>query len=113
MHEEIKKLVALMRRIKAENFKEPASYPSMKLPEEMFEAVKAYARDAVRAGVDTDDKTVRDTHIDEITADVQAHFAEQFPDSVAQLNEVYVQTGEVLLSAGCCWTKASAWTAAV
>ena len=86
-HEEVKKLVAFIRNIKAENFKEPASYPSMKVPEEMMEAVKAYARDRVRAAVDTDDKTVRDTRIDEITADVQAHFAEQYPDSVAQLNE--------------------------
>ncbi|MEA5039838.1 MAG: polyribonucleotide nucleotidyltransferase [Clostridiaceae bacterium] len=86
-HEEIKKLVTFIRNIKAENFKEPASYPSMKLPEEMLEAVKAYARDAVRAAVDTDDKTVRDARIDEITADVQAHFAEQYPDSTALLNE--------------------------
>lgn len=86
-HEEIKKLVTFIRNIKAENFKEPASYPSMKLPEEMLEAVKAYARDAVRAAVDTDDKTVRDARIDEITTDVQAHFAEQYPDSTALLNE--------------------------
>lgn len=86
-HEEIKNLVTFIRNIKAENFKEPASYPSMKLPEEMFDAVKAYARDRVRAAVDTDDKTVRDTRIDEITADVQEHFAGQYPESVAQLNE--------------------------
>jgi len=86
-HEEIKKLVAFIRNIKAENFKEPASYPSMKVPDEMLEAVKAYARDRVRAAVDTDDKTVRDTRIDEITADVQEHFAAQYPDSKAQLNE--------------------------
>jgi len=86
-HEEIKKLVAFIRNIKAENFKEPASYPSMKVPDEMLDAVKAYARDRVRAAVDTDDKTVRDTRIDEITADVQEHFAAQYPDSKAQLNE--------------------------
>ena len=77
----------LFRSIKAENFKMPASYPSQKLPEEMFEEVKAYARDRVRAAVDTDDKTVRDARIDEITADVQEHFAEKYPESEALLDE--------------------------
>ena len=75
-HVEIKKLISFMRDLKAENYKEPATYPSMKLPEEFFEAVKAYARDAVRAAVDTDDKTVRDARIDAITEDVKNHFAD-------------------------------------
>ena len=75
-HVEIKKLISFMRDLKAENYKEPASYPSMQLPEEFFEAVKAYARDAVRAAVDTDDKTVRDARIDAITEDVKNHFAD-------------------------------------
>ncbi len=70
-HEEIKRLVSFIRNIKAENFKMPAEYPSQKLPEEMFEEVKAYARDRVRAAVDTDDKTVRDERIDAITEDVK------------------------------------------
>ncbi|MBQ2819652.1 MAG: polyribonucleotide nucleotidyltransferase [Clostridia bacterium] len=75
-HVEIKKLISFMRDLKAENYKEPATYPSMQLPEEFFEAVKAYARDAVRAAVDTDDKTVRDARIDAITEDVKNHFAD-------------------------------------
>ena len=86
-HEEIKRLVSFIRNIKAENFKMPAEYPSQKLPEGMFEEVKAYARDRVRAAVDTDDKTVRDERIDAITEDVKAHFAEKYPDSEAQLDE--------------------------
>jgi len=84
-HVEIKKLISFMRNMKIENFKEPASYPSMKLPEEFFEAVKAYARDAVRAAVDTDDKTVRDARIDAITEDVKEHFADsEYVDLVGE-----------------------------
>ncbi|MBQ7624939.1 MAG: polyribonucleotide nucleotidyltransferase [Clostridia bacterium] len=79
-HVVIKELIDFIKKIKAENFKEPATYPSMKLPEEYFEAVKEYARDKVREAVDTDDKTVRDARIDAITADIKEHFAEQFPD---------------------------------
>ena len=42
-HIVIKELISFIKKIKAENYKEPASYPSMKLPEEYFEAVKEYA----------------------------------------------------------------------
>ena len=86
-HEEIQKLIYFIKNIKAENFKAPAEYPSMKVSDEMFEAVKAYAMNAVKAAVDTDDKTVRDERIDAISADVYEHFAEQYPDSKAELAE--------------------------
>ena len=76
-HEEIQKLIYFIKNIKAENFKAPAEYPSMKVSDEMFEAVKGYAMNAVKDAVDTDDKTVRDERIDAISADVYEHFAEQ------------------------------------
>ena len=86
-HEVIQDLIQFIRNIKAENFKEPAVYPSIKVSEEMFEAVKGYAMNAVKEAVDTDDKTVRDARIDAITADVNEHFAEEYPDSAAELGE--------------------------
>ena len=86
-HEEIQKLIYFIKNIKAENFKAPAEYPSMKVSEEMFEAGKGYAMSAVKEAVDTDDKTVRDERIDAISADVYEHFAEQYPDSKAELAE--------------------------
>ena len=86
-HEEIQKLIYFIKNIKAENFKAPAEYPSMKVSDEMFEAVKGYAMNAVKEAVDTDDKTVRDERIDAISADVYEHFAEQYPDSKAELAE--------------------------
>jgi len=86
-HSEIQKLVAFISNIQAEIGKEKASYPCMEVPSEMFEAVKGYAMNAVKAAVDTDDKTVRDERIDAITADVKEHFAEQYPDSDKLLDE--------------------------
>ena len=86
-HAVIQELIQFIRNIKAENFKEPAVYPSMKVSEELFEAVKGYAMTAVKDAVDTDDKTVRDARIDAITADVTEHFAAEYPDSAAQIGE--------------------------
>ncbi len=86
-HEVIQDLIQFIRNIKAENFKEPAQYPSMKVSDEMFEAVKGYAMSAVKEAVDTDDKTVRDARIDAIAADVNEHFAEIYPDCKAELAE--------------------------
>ena len=86
-HAVIQELIQFIRNIKAENFKEPAVYPSMKVSEELFEAVKGYAMTAVKDAVDTDDKTVRDARIDAITADVTEHFSAEYPDSAAQIGE--------------------------
>jgi polyribonucleotide nucleotidyltransferase len=86
-HEEIKRLIELVSKIQSECGLPKATYPSVKLPEEMFEAVKGYAMNRVKDAVDTDDKTVRDARIDEITADVKEHFAEEYPDSNALLDE--------------------------
>ena len=82
-HEEIIRLVQFIRNIKAENFKMPAKYPSVTLPQEMYEDIKEYALEAVRKAVDTDDKTVRDVRMSEITEDVIAHFADKYPDSAS------------------------------
>ncbi|MBQ3062156.1 MAG: polyribonucleotide nucleotidyltransferase [Clostridia bacterium] len=86
-HEEIKRLIAFVSEIQSECGLEKATYPSMQLPEEMFEAVKGYAMMRVKEAVDTDDKTVRDARISEIQADVMEHFAEEYPDSEALLAE--------------------------
>ena len=87
-HEEISKLVNFIKNIKAENFKMPAEYPSIKLDAQLFEDIKAFAADKVRAAIDTDDKTVRDARMDVVTEEVRAHFAEQYGDTLkAQLGE--------------------------
>ncbi len=86
-HEEIKRLIEFVSDIQSQCGLAKAEYPSVKLPEELFEAVKGYAMCRVKDAVDTDDKTVRDARIAEITADVKEHFAEEYPDSAALFDE--------------------------
>ena len=86
-HEECRRLIQFIKNIKAENFKEPRAYPSIVLPEELYEDVKAFALEKVRAGINSDDKTVRDAAISAITAEVTEHFAEKYPDSRKLIDE--------------------------
>lgn len=86
-HEEIKGIVDLIDRIKAENGKPLFAYPSVTVPEQMYNDIKEYAVERVREALDTDDKTVRDTRIAEISADVTRHFAEKHADTIQQVGE--------------------------
>jgi len=86
-HEECRRLIQFIKNIKAENFKEPRAYPSINLPEEMYEDVKAFALEKVRQGINSDDKTVRDAAISAITQEVTEHFAEKYPDSRKLIDE--------------------------
>ncbi len=83
-HEEIQRLLTFINGIKAENFKMPAEYPSVTLDKQLFEDIKAYATEAVKKAIDTDDKTVRDANLDVVTADVKEHFAEQYGELLEQ-----------------------------
>ncbi len=86
-HEECIRLGRFIRNIKAENFKAPRSYPSIHLPQEMYDDVKAFALEKVRAGINSDDKTVRDANISAITAEVIAALGDKYPGSEALFGE--------------------------
>ena len=59
-HEANQKIIQFIKDIQAQIGKEKFSYPSNKPEHEMFEAIRDYAEDAVRAALDTDDENVRD-----------------------------------------------------
>ena len=86
-HEEIKKTVDFINEIVAQIGKEKFSYPSMVVEESMFDQVEAYCRPAVEKALMNVDKTVRDKMIAEVTADVNEHFAEEYPEQEPQLGE--------------------------
>ena len=86
-HEEIKKIIAFIEQIKAEIGKPKFEYQSAGVSEEFYHAVKDLAEADVRAGLDTDDKTVRDSRIAEITERVKAQLEERFPEEIAKLGE--------------------------
>ncbi len=86
-HEANQKIIQFIKGIQAEIGKEKFQYPSNKPEPGMFEAIRDYAEDAVRAALDTDDKNVRDERLKPVYEDVHEHFAEEYPEQEAKINE--------------------------
>jgi len=90
--EEAVKMVRFVESIKAEIGKEKTDYPSFEVPQELYEAVRDYAIDAVRQALDTDDKNVREARLKPVYDDVKAHFAQDYPDMEAAIEECLYMT---------------------
>ena len=80
-HAENQRIVEFIKGIQAEVGKEKIDFPSNDPDPEMFEAIKAFAIDDVRAALDTDDKRIRDERLKPIYAAVHEKFDEIYPDS--------------------------------
>ena len=84
----IKDIVAFIDKIQAEVGKEKI-VPDIHVPEEELKAkVIEYAREKVAWQLDTFDRKERETRTAEVTADVQAHFAEEYPDASADIDAI-------------------------
>ena len=86
-HEANQKIIQFIKGIQAEIGKEKFQYPSNKPEPGMFEAIRDYAEDAVRTALDTDDKNVRDERLKPVYEDVHEHFAEEYPEQEAKIDE--------------------------
>lgn len=88
-HEEIKKLVAFIKGIQDEIGKPKFEYEHMVVDEILFADIRAYAEEAVKGAMDTDDKTVRDARLAVVYEDVYNHFDEKYPkeEYQAQIDE--------------------------
>ncbi len=84
-------IVEFINSIVAEIGKPKFDYPSCEVDHDLFDAIKAYAMEAVQAALDTDDKTVRDERLQVVYSDVFEHFGEIYPDmdeaTTAMINE--------------------------
>jgi polyribonucleotide nucleotidyltransferase len=87
-HEEIKKLIAFIEGIAAEVGKPKLEVELYHADEALEAKVREYALDKVAYSIDTNERSVRETRTEEMTADVLAHFAEEFPDSTADIQNV-------------------------
>ncbi len=96
-HEANQKVIQFIKDIQAQIGKEKFDYPSNEPDADMFEAVKAYAQDAIKTALDTDDKSVRDARLKPIYEDVQAHFAEQYPDAQGKIDECLYKTQKYIV----------------
>ncbi|MBR5295736.1 MAG: polyribonucleotide nucleotidyltransferase, partial [Clostridia bacterium] len=85
--EEIKGLVGFINDIVKEIGKPKFAYPSCEVDHDMFDAIKEFAIDDVKAALDTDDKNVRDERMQVVYEKIYAKFDEIYPDSRLAINE--------------------------
>ena len=86
-HAEIKKLVAFQEEIVAEVGKEKAVIDYYKVPEEIQQAVREYATDKIAWVMESFDRHERDVREQQVDAEVQEHFAQQFPDKAREISD--------------------------
>ena len=97
-HEEIKKICEFINSIVAEIGKEKFTYESADVPEEIFESVKEYGWDKMRAAVLSKDKEVRDGNVAKLQEEVAALLEEKeeglskwAPDAIYKLEKKVVR----------------------
>ena len=79
-HAENQRIVEFIKGIRDEVGKEKIDFPSNDPDPEMYEAIKEFAIEDVRAALDTDDKRVRDERLKPVYAAVHEKFDEIYPD---------------------------------
>ena len=97
-HEVIKQICEFINGIVAEIGKEKFTYESADVPEEIFEAVKEYGWDKMRAAVLSKDKEVRDANVAALQEEVAALLEEKeeglskwAPDAIYKLEKKVVR----------------------
>ena len=86
-HAENQKIVAFIEDIQKQIGKEKFTFETSDPDPAMFEAVKDFAIEDVKAALDTDDKNIRDERLLPIYDAVHAKFDEQYPEQEAKLDE--------------------------
>ena len=86
-HEEIKKFIDFVDEIVAEVGKPKYDFQHIEVDHDMFESIKDFAIDKVKAALDTDDKVERDSRLQPIYEEVHAKFDELYPEQTAMIDE--------------------------
>jgi len=99
-HEEIKKIVKFIKKVKDKIGKpENKDISYYVIPDNINSDVRAYADKLLDKALDTFDRQERQTRQDEVDKDVLAHFAEVFPDCEREIGDViYKMTKEKVRS---------------
>ena len=96
-HEANQKIIEFINTIKAEIGKPKFEFASLEPDHDMFEAIKAFAEEDVKAALDTDDKTVRDERLKPIYEAVHAKFDELYPEQEAMIDECLYKTQKFIV----------------
>ncbi len=98
-HEEIKKIVEFIEEVVAEVGKPKREVTLYQVPEDIDEAVRAYACDKMRAAIQTYDKQERLDNMAAVEDETQEHFAEIYPENSKDIgNVLYAITKEQVRS---------------
>ena len=96
-HEEIKKMVSFISGIQAEIGLPKFEYEHVPSNDELFEELKANILDRVRAGMDTDDKTIRDKRFKVLSEELIAEYSEKYPDIEQFLGECIYKLQKIVV----------------
>lgn len=94
-HAENQKIVNFINDITREIGHEKFTFESNDPEPEMFEAIKEFAIEDVRAALDTDDKRVRDERLVPVYESVHAKFDEIYPEMEAKIDECLYKVQEI------------------
>lgn len=86
-HKVNQEVVEFIKMIQKEVGKEKIPFESQEVPADMFESVKAFAIDDVKAALDTDDKRVRDERLKPVYEKVHEKFDSEYPEQEAKIDE--------------------------
>lgn len=84
-HEEIKKIVAFQDELQKACGKEKREVKLFAVPEELEQAIRAYATENLDKAVRNPDKLARDEHISAVKAEALEHFLELYPDAIKEI----------------------------
>ncbi len=87
-HAETQRICEFIDGIVAEIGKPKFEYQSCDVDPEMYEAIKEFCIEDIRAALDTDDKTVRDERMGVVTEKVYEKFDEIYPESHPMFDEI-------------------------
>ena len=98
-HEEIKKIVEFIEEIVKEVGKPKKDVTLYKVPEEIDEAVRAFATSKMEIAIQTADKMERLEKMDAVEVETKEHFAQIYPDNEKDIaNVLYAITKESVRS---------------
>ncbi|MBQ8670445.1 MAG: polyribonucleotide nucleotidyltransferase, partial [Oscillospiraceae bacterium] len=84
---EIQKMVAFISDVQKEIGKEKIVFESKEVPHDMFEAIKDFAIDDIKAALDTDYKNVREERLAPVVAAIHEKFDAEYPEQEAVIDE--------------------------
>lgn len=86
-HEEIKKIVDFIDGVVKEIGKPKFEYQSFEVDSEIYSAVENFAKIKMHDAVQSIDKQIREDNITKLYEEVQANFAEQYPEKASEIAE--------------------------